>query len=340
MDLPAEPQIRWILRTTAALLEHGAEPVRGLVQPTAEFFPDRFDGSPKAVAALMRRVQEHAGLTDLEVELAVITPEGEAKSVSCSSGGCGADLALPGKIERAARTGEGAYRVAIGAGEARHPVALTTAFVRAASFMFLTEADAWAALAPPDREAALDLSAVLLGFGVLVANGSYIYAKGCGGVKVQSATKMTAPEVGLALAVYCRLHQVPDREAARHLEVTPRECFEEGAVWARSNAELVRMLREAPDRIAADEYAIGEARSWLARALGIGKRRRTPDDELAELERALPAASAKAGLGAEGAPRGARPGAPNVKPSTRAADAAKAGKLAEIRALVDESLEG
>ncbi len=59
MDLPDEPQIRWILRTTAALLQHGAEPVRGLVQPTVEFFPDAFDGSPKTVAALMLRVQEH-----------------------------------------------------------------------------------------------------------------------------------------------------------------------------------------------------------------------------------------------------------------------------------------
>lgn len=320
MDLPAETQIRWILRTTAALLEHGAEPVRGLVQPTAEFFPDRFDGSPRAVTDLMTRVQEHAGLADLSVELAVVAPEGNAKSGGCSSGACGDALARGAKLERAARIGAGAYRVAIGEGEARHPVALTTAFVRAASFMFLTEADAWGALPPPDREAGVDLAAVLLGFGVLAANGAYIYAKGCGGVKVQSVTRMPVDEVTLALAVYCQLHQVPERVAARHLEVTPRAHFEEASVWASSNAPLVRMLRAAPARIAADEYAIGEARSWLARALGIGKRRgpRSPEDDLAELERALPAAAAGA----------------------RRLDPSKAGRLAEIRALVDESLEG
>ena len=61
MDLPAEPQLRWILSRTATLLEQGAEPVRGLVLPTGEFFPDRFDASPKAVATLMTRVQDHAG---------------------------------------------------------------------------------------------------------------------------------------------------------------------------------------------------------------------------------------------------------------------------------------
>ncbi|WP_438028081.1 hypothetical protein [Sorangium sp. So ce233] len=319
MDLPDEPQIRWILRTTAALLQHGAEPVRGLVQPTAEFFPDPYDGSPKTVAALMVRVQEHAGLQDLPVELAVVTPEGQASTVSCSSGACGGGMAPDTKLERVARRPDGGYRVAVSAGELRNPTVLTTAFVRAVSFMFLSEADVFDALVPPDREPAVDLAAVLLGFGVLTTNGSYLYAKGCGGVQVHSATKMPVDELALALAVYCRLHDVPDRTAARHLDVTPRAHFDESAVWASSNIALVRMLRAAPDRIAADDYAIGESRSWLARALGLGKRRpaRTAEDELRELERALAAGAAK----------------------PRSLDEGKAKKLAEIRALVDESLE-
>ncbi|XXT22263.1 hypothetical protein WME94_11945 [Sorangium sp. So ce429] len=318
MDLPEESQIRWILRTTAALLQHGAEPVRGLVQPTAEFFPDPFDGSPKTVAALMLRVQEHAGLQDLPVELAVVTPEGQASTVSCSSGACGG-VALDTKLERVARRDGGGYRVAISAGELRNPTVLTTAFVRAVSFMFLSEAAAFDALVPPDREPAVDLAAVLLGFGVLTTNGSYLYAKGCGGVQVHSATKMPVDELALALAVYCRLHDVSDRTAARHLDVTPRAHFDESAVWASSNVAVMRMLRSAPDRIAADDFSIGESRSWLARALGFGKRRpaRTADDELRELERELAAGAAK----------------------PRSLDEGKAKKLAEIRALVDESLE-
>ncbi|AUX40864.1 hypothetical protein SOCE26_022660 [Sorangium cellulosum] len=320
MDLPDEPQIRWILRTTAALLQHSAEPVHGLVQPTAEFFPDPYDGSPSTVAALMTRVQEHAGLQDLQVELAVVTPEGEARTVSCSSGACGG-AALDTKLDRVARLGDGSYRVAVAAGELRNPTVLTTAFVRAVSFMFLTESCASDALLPPDREPAVDLAAVLLGFGVLVTNGSYLYAKGCGGVQVHSATKMPVDELALALAIYCRLHGVPDRTAARHLEVTPRAHFDESTVWASSNLALVRMLRAAPERIAADDYAIGASRSWLARALGLGKSRpaRTAEDDLRELERSI-----ELGAGA-------------AKP--RAMDEGKAKKLAEIRALVDESLE-
>src|SRR6188768_2045331 len=101
MDLPREPQIRWILRTTAALLQQGAEPVRGLVLPNGTFFPDAFDGSPGAVAALMKRMQEHAGLSDLRVELGIVSPEADALKVGgCSTGACGGPGAIEGKLER------------------------------------------------------------------------------------------------------------------------------------------------------------------------------------------------------------------------------------------------
>jgi hypothetical protein len=323
MDLPDEPQIRWILRTTTTLLRLGTEPVHGLVQPTAEFFPDRFDGSPESVSALLLRVQEHAGLADLPVALSVISPEGEARSTGCSSGACGGGPALDAKVARMDRGADGTYRVALSAGELRHPTALMTAFVRAVSFMFLAESGALDELLPRDREAAIDLSAVMLGFGVLATNGSYLYTKGCGGVQVHSATRMPVDELTLALAVYCRLHGVPDRTAARHLDVTPRAHFDESGVWASSNLPIIRMLREAPERIAADDFVIGESRSWLARVLGVGKRR-TPrmEDELLDLERALPDAAGK-----------------GAKASSKIDDE-KARKLAELRALVDESLGG
>jgi hypothetical protein len=320
MDLPAEPQLRWILRHTATLLELGAEPVRGLVLPSGEFFPDRFDGSPAAVAALMTRVQGHAGLSDLEVELAIVTPEGNARTVSCSSGACGAG-AIDVKLERVVRRDDGGYTVAIGAGEIKSPVVLTTSMVRAVACMFMTEADAYHGTLPADREPLTDLAGVLLGFGVLLANGSYLYVKGCGGVQVHSATRMPVDEITVALGLFCRLFDVPERAAKKHLELTPAEHFDEGYAWASSNATVVRMLRKSPDAVRAGEYALSPSRSWLARALGVGARKRpaTAEEELATLERSL--------LGSSAAKK-------------QAPDAAKAKKLAELRALVDESLDG
>jgi hypothetical protein len=326
MDLPAELQLRWLLRHTAKLLELGAEPVNGLILPTGEFFPDKFDGSPGGFAMLMGRIQRHAGLGDVPVELMLITPEGEAQTVSCSSGACGGGGKIDTRLDRVVRRDDGSYAVAIGVAEAKNPTVLTTTLVRAVATMFMIESGAYEGLIPADREPATDLAAVLLGFGVIVANGSYIYMKGCSGVSVASATRMPVDEVTVALAIFCKLHQIEGRTAARYLELTPREHLDEGLVWASSNLALVGMLRELPGAFEADKYAIAPARSWLARVLGgLGGKKKpdaSSDDDLDALERAFA-------------------GAPAMPALKRApADAAKARKLAELRALVDESLEG
>ena len=82
---------------------------------------------------------------------------------------------------------------------------------------------------------------------------------------------MAAQELGidarhLALALFCKLHGLPERSASTHLELTPREHFDEGVAWASSNMPVVKMLRKSPDTILADDYKLSEARSWLARA--------------------------------------------------------------------------
>jgi hypothetical protein len=326
MDLPAEPQLRWILGNTATLIEQGAEPVRGLILPTGEFFPDRFDGTPRAVGALMLRMQEHAGLGDLKVELGVVMPEADAQqAASCSSGACGGT----GKIEARAdvvRRADGVYRVALREGELKSPMMLATALVRAVSAMFLTEADGYHGVLDSDREALTDLAGTLLGFGVLLANGSYLYMKGCSGVAVHSATRMPVDEVTVALALFCKLEGAPERTAAKHLEPTQREHFDEAAAWAGSNGAVVRLLRRDPAAVRAGDYKLAPSRTWLARVLGVGakKHARSSDEELADLERAMLASAPKS----------------NGAGKTKTMDAAKAKRLAELKALVDESLEG
>jgi hypothetical protein len=325
MDLPVEAQIRWVLRRSATLLRLGAEPVRGLIQPTGEFFPDRFDGSPRSLGDLLARVQDHAGLGDLRTELSVVSPEGEevAKAGGCSTGACGPGGKLDVRIDRVARRQDGSYQVTVGSGEVRNPTVLTTAFIRSVACMFLSEAGAYDELLPEEREPATDLGAVLLGFGVLAANGSYIYMKGCGSVQVHSATRMPVDETTLALAVYCALHGVPERVAARHLAVTPRAHFEEASVWAGSNSAVIRLLRGDPELVEGNDFSLNPPGSWLGRLLRSKKRAtaRATSDDLAELERSLATEPAQ--------PRERAP-----------VDPARAKRLAEIKGLVDETLEG
>jgi hypothetical protein len=291
-----------------------------LILPTADFFPDRFDGSPPALAALMRRILLHAGLADQKVELAVVSPEGETQQVNCSSGACGGTGKIEARLDRVFKREDGSYTVAVSAGEVRNPTALTTALVRAVACMFMEEAEAYDAVPAGEREPVTDLAGVLLGFGVLLSNGSYMYMKGCGGVQVQSATRLPVDELTVALALFCKLHDVPERAASRYLELTPKEHFAEAWAWASSNGAAVRLLRSAPEVLEGDGYSLQPSRSWLARVLGVGKKKRaaTPEEELLALEHEALRGGAKA--------------LPKV------VDAEKQKRIAELRALVDESL--
>ncbi|MBI4705246.1 MAG: hypothetical protein HY744_29410 [Deltaproteobacteria bacterium] len=336
MELPGEPRLRWILARLARLLALGAEPVAGLVLPTAEFFPDDFDGRAPSVARLLGRVARHAGFADVPLRLAVPGAPGAAGSCACGSGGCGegggAPAASAARVERLGGP-DGGYLVPLAAAQAGHPAALTTALVRAVAEVFLHEAQAEEELDPGEQQALCELCGTMLGFGVLLCNGAYIYTKGCGGARIGSATVLPVEELSVALAVFCQLHRSPWRAAAAHLEPTARACFGPARDWAIANAGVVQLLRSDRRAIEAGTYALGAGSGWLGRLLGLGRARgpSVPTEaELAALGRSFSVARARL------RPRAGEFGrAPDPRPR----DGAKERRLSEIRALVDESLE-
>jgi hypothetical protein len=211
------------------------------------------------------------------------------------------------------------YVVGVAAAEVGHPVVLTAGLVRAVSYAFLKEADLFAEFQRKDYEPVVDLAGVLLGFGVLLANGAYIYSKGCGGVRIASATVLPVEEIATSLAIFCQLHQSPVRTAGTHLEPTPRALFDEAVAWTRSNAGIVRLVRSDRAALEADSYSLSEARGWLSRLFGLGRARGPSvptDDELERMARKLPSGATKT-----------------------ARDPDKERRLEEIRELVDEALD-
>lgn len=276
-----ESRLRWLLRAAACLCEAGAEPVHSLVLPNETYFPDRFDGSAEAVLGQLRRVLAHAGLADVSVELQLVTPEGELAG-GCKSGGCSAPRLRAPSSERVARIDD-RYVVVVSTGEVGHPTALMAGLVRATSRIFLIEAELEEEIHPLEREAFVDVTGALLGFGVLLANGSHITHKGCSGVTVMSVTKLPVDEVVVALAVACALFELPERAARSELDTEPRRRFEVATAWVEANRGVLELVRGERAAIDADRYSLAEAGTWLSR-LFRGKARPGVTPTLDELE--------------------------------------------------------
>lgn len=318
MDLPNEARLAWLLSTSARLLARGADPVQGLVEPTVEFFPERPDGRPASIEALFRRTLGHAGLGDVAVDVTVVTPDGEIAGGSCSSGGCGAPAPPADPGARALeRRGDG-YAVTLPLGLAGSPPLLGAHLARLVAGVFLHEADAASALDPRELDGAIDVAATLLGFGVMITNGSHVAQKGCGGVRIVQGTTLPVAETALLLAGFVTLFDVDERAARRHLDPTPREAFSEGLAWSRANASVLRLVRDEPRAIEQGAYRLRPARGFLSRVLGLGARKKAVD-ALDVDDEALARELAR--------PRAARP-----------IDPARAARLAKARAIVDEAM--
>jgi len=288
---------------------------RALVLPNGEFFPDVFTGDEASVQRMLDRLLEHAGIPDM----ALVARFWGESAAGCGTGACGScGPAQPEpdseRVERLIDAGEH-WQVNVLPTEVASPVALGSGLCQAIALAVLREADA-----PPrlPLSLAVDLTAIALGYGVLMLEGSHIYRKSCGGPSIARTTALGPTEVALMLALSAAVSEQPLRKVSKHLSATQQEAFGEATAWADSNASLIQVLRSDPTRIARGEFQLRETSSWLGRWLG-GKLRRSPSAESATTIEELEAA-----LGTENAPRRA------LK--------AKDPKLDEIRRLVDEAL--
>jgi hypothetical protein len=268
MELPADEALRWIVRTYAGLrARHGegiGEPAT--VRPTGDFFPDAFRLDAPSVERFLRRMIEHAPISDdLAIELAFSeAPEGHA-------GGCGSDACGAGAPGTARRNNvekrDGGYRVWVAIAEVPRAELLAGSLSRAVGGLVLHEAD------EAVDAATSEVAAVACGFGVLLANGAAVWAKACGGLRMASATVLSVEEIGVALALFAALHGRKPSEARAHLGPTQREALDEGVDWVDSNPALVEALRDRPVLLEAGIFDLEPVRGPFGR-WWHGRRRR------------------------------------------------------------------
>lgn len=130
---------------------------------------------------------------------------------------------------------------------------------------------------------------------------------------------MVVDELAVALALFCKLHEVPYRDAGRELDITPRAHFEEATAWADSNAKVVELLKSDPRAVKDGSFTLSEGRGWFSRLFGLGRKKGASaftDGELEVLAKDVASSRDRSEI-----------------------DVKKARRLAELRELVDESFE-
>jgi hypothetical protein len=155
-----------------------------LVLPTEAFFPDHAMDGHAGIAALFRRVREHAGMGDWPCS---VEPDASA--------------------ERPWLSGASSVPVIRYRPDSLEPTSLVAAFARELARYYTETFDETAPGGAALAESALDITAVFMGFGVFMANS----ALGCTGHGLNEG------EIAHALAIFCLLRRMPTESVDAHL---------------------------------------------------------------------------------------------------------------------------
>jgi hypothetical protein len=264
VELPDEDALSWLVAAYAGLRGAHGDGIGtpALVEPTVQFFPEPIRGDAASVAGVLRAIVGHSPVADdLPIELAFRLADDEDGG-ECSSGAChapGADAIAKSGVE----VTPSGYRVVLEAPALRHLDALAASLARAVGALVLFEVNEDASAARSE------VAAIVCGFGVLVANGTAVWTKSCGGLRTARSTALSVEEAAVGLALFLALHGEGTSKARKYLGAAQREAFAVACDWVDSNPELVERLRESPSTLVGSAIAMEPVRgifgNWLHR---------------------------------------------------------------------------
>jgi hypothetical protein len=268
MELPDDRTLRELVSRYASIVERFGADIgqRPMVLPNGKFFPDVFSGDFPSVQRLLRRMQGHAGMSDIPIQLGVLDPDAEGEA--CGTGACGS-CAAPNvspavAAARLVDLGDG-WRINIAPTEARSPVALTAALARALGQVFLLEETSPERPIEEPLEVTVELTTVALGLGTLLLSGSYLYQKSCGGPNVACLTALGVGELSVAFALFAKHAGHSMRGARAELDATQKEQLSEAETWLLSNPHVSQLLATDPLRLVLGDFELSPPKSWMAR---------------------------------------------------------------------------
>ncbi len=225
-----EERLRWLAKQFGLhiLLE------RPIILPTAEFFPDPWDGSTKAARRMFERVCEYMGVDPDVLELQFFTDRTPSTVVAIDP--------TRGFAAGTWQGGEGPWQkgvIRLEKSALDRPADLVGIMAHELSHQRLLgegRADPYAF----DNELLTDLTAVYHGFGIFLANNP---RKATGELRKWPGTDLHRPEyisepmLGYALAHLAWFRDEDRPVWAKHLRWAPRAVFKQGLRYLRKTAD-------------------------------------------------------------------------------------------------------
>lgn len=270
MHWPSPDRAKDLIRRYATLLDalHAEFGARRLVLPNGKYFPDVFTEDEHGVNTLLHRMLQHAGMQDVPMQVEVLGDPVILGS-SCSSGGCSAPVLSTSGSQLIDQ--EGDWLLQLDARTIGHPVGLTTLLAHniAAAFVEETRSERWQPEAPSG--VTIELVATGLGFGGLLMEGAYVYAKSCGGPSVSQLTQLSVGELALAVGLFSASHTESLKPARKALSSTQAALIREAQDWLAGNPQLVSQLREQPFSLLDGHFELQEPKTHPFAFLGFGR---------------------------------------------------------------------
>lgn len=247
-----------------------------MVLPNADFFPDRFTGDRASTQQLLERMQEHAGLVDIPVDVALAaTDMDDLAAAHACAGSCAApNTAAPN--QRIIPHSDG-WIVQLSPGELHHAVALTCTLARSLGSIFLVESAPRPEVIEAPIETSVDLAATALGFGALLLEGSHIYSKSCGGPSIAQVTSLNVGEQALVFAIFSHVHGHKPQRAMSELSTTQRSALGDALYWGKEQRSLLDRLKREPQALLGGPLELHHGLPWFSR---LFNKRTKPEDDL------------------------------------------------------------
>ena len=252
VTLPPAREREWMMGQTAKLLKHSrhvAAYLRApLLRPTPEFFPDRWGGGDASVRRLLLRLLRYAGHTGLQVEL-VIHEEDPARRGEV----VGKPAPMRGKDPMAWFVRREGERVHFACEQAilREPENLVPSLARAVAHAHRVLVD----LPEPNNQRLIDLTGVVLGFGLLTTDASQrFYARSAGGFRATRAEfrlgALSVQDMSFLLAMQLEARGVDRRRRRRLLgSLQPNQAgfVREAQAWIGRQSQPLRERLGLPE---------------------------------------------------------------------------------------------